>query len=73
VPQAAAMDRQLDAIIKLRNRIAHHEPLGPVVDVRRRVADILAIGTWISPAMADWWRDRTSVRQALDCRPEQRP
>jgi hypothetical protein len=71
-PQPAAMDRQLDAIIKLRNRIAHHEPLGPVVEVRRRVADLLAIGTWISPDMADWWRDRASVRQALDCRPEQR-
>ncbi len=69
VPQAADMDRQLDAIIKLRNRIAHHEPLGSVADIRRRVADILAIGTSISPDMAAWWRGRTAVWQALDRRP----
>jgi hypothetical protein len=63
------MDRQLDAIIKLRNRIAHHEPLGSVVRVRRRVADMLAIGSWISPDMAAWWRDRTSVWHVLGGRP----
>jgi hypothetical protein len=69
VPHAADMDRQLDAIIKLRNRIAHHEPLGSVAQVRRRVEDMLAIGSWISPDMAAWWRDRTSVWQALGGRP----
>ena len=63
------MDRRLDAIIKLRNRIAHHEPLGSVVQVRRRVADMLAIGSWISPDMAAWWRDRTSVWHMLGGRP----
>lgn len=71
-PRPAETDRQLDAIIKLRNRIAHHEPLGPSVEIHRRVADILAVGTSISPEMAAWWRGRTSVWQALDCRPRQR-
>jgi hypothetical protein len=66
------MDRQLDAIIKLRNQIAHHEPLGPVPELRRRVADILAIGAAVSPEMAAWWHRRTSVWQALDCRPVRR-
>jgi hypothetical protein len=69
VPQAAQMDRQLDRIIKLRNRIAHHEPIGQVAAVHRTVEDMLAIGSWISPAMARWWRDRTTVRLALADRP----
>jgi hypothetical protein len=68
-PRPADMDRQLDAIIKLRNRIAHHEPLGPVAQVCRRVEDMLAIGSWISPEMAEWWRDRTSVWRVLGGRP----
>ena len=68
-PQAASMDRQLDRIIKLRNRIAHHEPVGPVCAVRETVADILTIGQWISPAMAAWWRSRTAVPQVLSVRP----
>jgi hypothetical protein len=72
VPHAADLDRKLDAIIKLRNRIAHHEPLGPVGPLCRQVEQILEIGAWISPDMADWWRDRTSVREALACRPCER-
>jgi hypothetical protein len=72
VPHAADLDRKLDAIIKLRNCIAHHEPLGPVGPSCRQVEQILEIGAWISPDMADWWRDRTSVREALACRPCER-
>jgi hypothetical protein len=53
-PQAAVLDRQLDRIIKLRNRIAHHEPIGSLADVSAVIDDVLAIGSWISPAMADW-------------------
>jgi hypothetical protein len=68
-PQPAAMDRQLDRIIKLRNRIAHHEPLGPVPAVWATVEDILTLGHWISPAMAGWWRDRTGVGRVLSARP----
>ena len=73
VAEGATSDRtpQLEAIIKLRNRIAHHEPLGAAVEIRRRVSDILAIGTSISPEMAAWWRGRTSIWHALDCRPRQ--
>jgi hypothetical protein len=33
-PRAAVMDRELDRIMKLRNRIAHHEPIGHVPGVR---------------------------------------
>jgi hypothetical protein len=68
-PQPAAMDRQLDRIIKLRNRIAHHEPLGPVPAVWATVEDILTLGHWISPAMAGWWRDRTGAGRVLSARP----
>lgn len=64
-PQAAVMDRQFDRIIKLRNRIAHHEPIGPVSDVCVVVDDIMAIGSWISPVMADWWSCRTAARRVL--------
>ncbi|HEX3649245.1 MAG TPA: hypothetical protein VHV49_12520 [Pseudonocardiaceae bacterium] len=68
-PQAAAMDRQLDRIIKLRNRIAHHEPVGPVVAVRAAVEDMFTIGQWINPAMAAWWRARTAAMRVLSARP----
>jgi hypothetical protein len=68
-PQAAQMDRQLDGIIKLRNRIAHHEPIGRSAAVHRTVEDMLAIGSWISPVMARWWRERTTVRLVLADRP----
>lgn len=64
-PQAAVMDRQLDRIIKLRNRIAHHEPIGRLADVRGTVDDVFAIGHWINPEMAAWWRERTAVWVAL--------
>jgi hypothetical protein len=67
-PQAARMDRQLDRIIKLRNRIAHHEPIWRLTDVPDTVEDMLAIGSWISPTMAAWWRDRTTVRRTLVAR-----
>jgi hypothetical protein len=60
-PHAAELDRQLDRIIKLRNRIAHHEPIGPLARVRATVDDMLTIGHWISPAMARWWRHRTQA------------
>lgn len=59
------MDRQLDRIIKLRNRIAHHEPIGRLADVHRTVDDVFAIGHWINPEMATWWRQRTTVRAAF--------
>jgi hypothetical protein len=68
-PHAASMDRQLDRIIKLRNRIAHHEPIGAVAAVRETVADMFTIGHWICPAMAAWWRERTSVLDVLAGRP----
>jgi hypothetical protein len=42
---------------------------GSVAQVCRRVEDMLAIGSWISPDMAAWWRDRTSVWQVLARRP----
>lgn len=68
-PRAASMDRQLDRIIKLRNRIAHHEPVGPVSAVLATVEDIFTIGHWISPAMAAWWRARTAAVRVLTARP----
>lgn len=69
-PQAAVMDRQLDRIIKLRNRIAHHEPLGSVADVLATVEDMFAIGHWIRPAMAEWWRSRTTAVRVMTAKPE---
>jgi hypothetical protein len=68
-PRPAELDRKLEGIILLRNRIAHHEPIGRIEDVRRRVEDMLTIGSWISPEMAQWWRERTSVWQTLGCCP----
>ena len=68
-PQAAQLDRQLDRIIKLRNRIAHHEPIGQLSLVHQTIEDMLVIGHWISPAMAAWWRHRTQAAHVLAKRP----
>jgi hypothetical protein len=59
----------LDRIIKLRNRIAHHEPIGQLTLVRATVEDMLTIGHWISPPMAAWWQRRTQAARILANRP----
>jgi hypothetical protein len=46
-----------DALRRLRNRIAHHEPLLDV-DVRGAHARALAIVRWISPGKAAWAHER---------------
>jgi hypothetical protein len=64
-PRPAIMDRQVEAIMLSRNRIAHHEPVGRIDDPRCRVADMPTIGSWINPEVAAWWRARTSVWEVL--------
>lgn len=70
-PQREEVDRRLQPVILLRNRIAHHEPVfaRPAV-LRERVADVFELGQWMNPDAAAWWERHTAVAQILDRRHE---
>lgn len=66
-PQRREVDRLLQPIILLRNRIAHHEPIfASTSALLERVADILELGRWMNPDAADWWARHTSIERMLD-------
>lgn len=68
-PHQRQVDTRLLGIIRLRNRIAHHEPIF-AQPVRRLVDDVLLLGSWINPDAASWWRQNTAVFDVLQARPE---
>jgi hypothetical protein len=64
---------RLETIQRLRNRIAHHEPIlsshhtlytGNVAQPHIALSEILECVRWISPATADWVRDTTRYDRA---------
>jgi hypothetical protein len=65
--------RRLETIQRLRNRIAHHEPIlssrnaiytGHASQPMIGLADILECAKWISPATADWLHQTTRYESA---------
>lgn len=66
--QRKDLSRRLDAIRRLRNRVAHHDSL-----LGQRVGDVadsmLEIAGWIDPAAADWLRSNEQVTRVLRQRP----
>lgn len=68
-PHQRHIDRRLVPIIRLRNRIAHHEPIF-ALPVRQTAGDLLLLGSWINPDAASWWREHTAVFDILDARPQ---
>lgn len=56
--------RELEALGRLRNRIAHHEPVfdRDLVGDLQRCVDL---ASWIEPEAAVWIRDRSSIHQVL--------
>jgi hypothetical protein len=69
-PNLHDMDQRMVKIIRLRNRIAHHEPVFARPDeLRQRVADVLEIGGWINPPAAAWWTQHSVVDAVLDQHP----
>ena len=72
VPRSRVHTR-LETIQRLRNRIAHHEPIltnqnmlstGHVAQPKITLPEILECIRWISPATADWVRDTTRYDHA---------
>ncbi len=72
VPRSRVHTR-LETIQRLRNRIAHHEPIlssqnalytGHVAEPKIALSEILECIRWISPATADWVRDTTRYDRA---------
>ena len=49
----AALRRRVDLLLKLRNRIAHHEPIIRR-DTSRDYAELMTTLRWMNPAMHDW-------------------
>ncbi|WP_086827699.1 hypothetical protein [Allokutzneria sp. NRRL B-24872] len=69
-PDRSLIDEQLLAIIRIRNRIAHHEPVfSRPSELRQRVDDMLRLGAWINPNAAAWWREQTTIVEVLRRRP----
>jgi hypothetical protein len=55
-------------LIKLRNRVAHHEPVYDR-DLHADWARLLDVCTRISPVFADWVRQSSRVPAVLHARP----
>lgn len=56
------------AILHLRNRVAHHEPLIDR-DLSREHSEIIEFVSWMCPETAEWMRAQGFVQQALRQRP----
>lgn len=69
-PEQRDIDARLLEIIRIRNRIAHHEPVfSRPAELRQRVTDLLQLGEWINPQAANWWRQHTTIGEVLDRHP----
>lgn len=67
-PGREVIDQKFLAIIRLRNRIAHHEPIfngNQDSRILGRVNDMLLLGEWINPEAAAWWRRRVRVGEVM--------
>lgn len=63
-----AVERQVADVHRLRNRIAHMEPLHHL-PMSRLHASTLAVAGWISPVARDWISSGDQVPRLLDNRP----
>ncbi len=73
-PRREDVDHRLHEIILCRNRIAHHEPVFARPDeLRKRVDDVVMLGSWINPRAAAWWNLHTTVHHVLDEQDDQGP
>jgi len=58
----------VDRLYRLRNRLAHHEPIHGE-DLGSRYDDLLQVAGWIDPAGAAWIAETGRVRAVLAARP----
>ncbi len=66
--QRSSVHRPLERLRKLRNRVAHHEPIfaRDLADDHRAVHQIVE---WINPVLAEWLVDISRVPESLRARP----
>jgi hypothetical protein len=59
---------QLESVRKLRNRIAHHEPILKM-DLPTRYSEVLQALSWICPISAEWVRSTNCFKQRFHEKP----
>lgn len=64
-PPRKAVNRMLMPIRKLRNRIAHHEPV-LYFDLPKHHANIFQLTRWLYPAAADWGEAESNFADVYD-------
>ena len=67
-PPRVAVDRIVEAIHTLRNRIAHHEPIFRR-NLLRDHQDILQLVGWLNPSAANWLSELSRVSRVLADKP----
>jgi len=60
--RARDVDRRIEKLHVLRNRVAHHEPLLNV-DLQARLADMLALASLLNPELAIYVDQTTQLRR----------
>jgi hypothetical protein len=69
-PLQEDVDRRLQPIILMRNRVAHHEPVfARPAELRGLIEDVVELGSWSNPNAAAWWARHTAAGQVLDLAP----
>lgn len=63
-----ALKRRSSAVLNLRNRISHHEPLIRL-DLRQQDDDILDMVAWICPQTRIWMEPHLTLPGVLSSRP----
>ena len=61
--------KHVEALLTLRNRIAHHEPIhrSPLADLHDAM---LLVTSWIDPGMSNWLTDLSRVPSVLAAKPQ---
>lgn len=63
--------KHVEALLTLRNRIAHHEPIHrfPLADLADLHAAMLLVTSWIDPGMSNWLANLSRVPSVLAAKP----
>lgn len=64
----ADVERRVQGLLFVRNRIAHHEPIHQR-DLHRDFEAIIEVTGWMGSASHDWIRDRSRVTEVLRSKP----
>lgn len=68
-PRRSDLYGPIDRLYRLRNRIAHHEPIHQA-DLASSHAELLTVAAWVDPQLAAWIGDNSRVQSVLARKPE---